>query len=272
MVIPVNLITKIFSILTLSFQIPKVAKWFAEQTDALMRKTFLPQLSGVNSLGYSLGDIRAPVQRPKELTGEEMLKITRQNKREFYKDWEINPRRCQSWSLNIDNLPVDNDLESFLTLFDRIFPNNLSTYNLFINRLKNEVPASINTNFFQQKSRFSEFLEKSFPDEGQVTQDRVEPLLQRLAIQNNLTRQDYVYGYIRGKLQTAIAILTQKRRGVGFASKLDTAINLAKKVLPFIKLQNRIDQQDFLLKSAVEMGDPVMRLFHAAWKRLFMIG
>lgn len=188
--------------------------------------------------GPTLEEYEQPWVEQKNLTFEEMNEILDSSPNSF----EINPAHCSKNVAKDSDLPKDEQLQDFLTLFNQINWQTEGKYQLIAAKLKRD-------------DRFCDFLRKEFPNENNIRQN-FEELVQELARQENQSKEKYLATWITEQISTFTDVLLHNKTPKGSRNDLQEGIENSKKILYYVKnLQDNVHKEDLLLKLAVEGGD-----------------
>jgi len=225
-------LVRVISVIMLSTNtFPFIAKLLHQRVDACVRYIF-----GME--GASLKEIDAPLEEKKKMTYDEINKILDSS---LY-DFELNPAHCSHPLIDLEHLPKDNDFDRFLPLFDAIDWE--GNYQVVQRKLKDD-------------DGFIVFLLENFPGKKKDDiQGDVERYIEELASKKGVSKERFAADWIREQIVSFIDALQGKKRIKGLQQDLDEAIKDSAILLPYItSLQNPVDQEDNLLKLAVEGGD-----------------
>ncbi len=175
-----------------------------------------------------------------------------------WNDFEFTPAHFTHSPLSLSRLPKDKKFDKLLTLFDKVDWVRATSYPILLTRLTDD-------------ERFREFLKESFPDrnfevnteatreERERRKQLVEQSIVDLAAKGGITKEQYLFTWVREQLKNLVEVLKGNRKPKGTEFDRADAIDLVSIILHHLQKLNpatdRIEIESTLLALAVEGGN-----------------
>lgn len=258
-----TVLNQIFALVYLpTFIFPVITQFIQHKVDWVAKRIF-----GCNHIP-SLEEAEAPMQEHRNLTYIEIMEILNANGKEF----EADPAHYTKWVADLSSLPVDEDYNKLLNLFDtidwtkqyEILKKKMSDDDRFLDFLNEKFPGIVIRKEISTQGVFgTEEVRKIKADNAIIRRERkalIEEYLVKLgqAESKPLTKEEYAAQWLRTQMEALTSVLKGDVRVKGSQQDLQEGINNIMKIIPHLSnlkaANDHVELEDTILKLAVEGG------------------